>query len=130
MDDGIRFLDAGAIWLPRVFVVAEVEMGRERVEGLPAIREVGFEGVDLRVVERDEVDVEHLVPTGEEVGYTMAASCGLGQGKSLVLDGAGGMRQTFARAARKDYALGCRRCRHAFIIIVLPQPGSELELVG
>ena len=42
-------------------------MSGERVEDLAALGEVDLEGVDVWVVERDEIEVEDLVTLGEEV---------------------------------------------------------------
>ena len=52
----------------RVPVLGHGEEGGEGVEDLARVGEVRFHGVDVRVVEGDEVEVEDLVPLREEVG--------------------------------------------------------------
>lgn len=59
MDHGVRLLDAG------FFVLGHDEERGEGVEDLAAVREVGFQGVDVWVVEGDEVQVQDFVALGD-----------------------------------------------------------------
>ena len=76
----------------RVAVLRHVEVGAQRVEDLPAVGKVDFHRVDVGIVERDQVEVEHFVPLGHEVGDHMAAG--------------------FAGPAGEDDAFACGCCCH------------------
>ena len=73
MDDGVRGLHAGAIRSSWGFVVREVEVGGEGVEGLAGVGQVRFQGVDGWMREGCEVDVEDLVAAREEIGDAVFA---------------------------------------------------------
>lgn len=67
MDHGVRLLHAG----PRV--LGHVEERGEGVEDLAAVGEVGFDGVDIGVVEGYEIEVQDFVALRDQIRDAMAA---------------------------------------------------------
>src|ERR1700704_1637214 len=53
------------------FKTVEAEMGRQSVEGLAAVGQIGDQSANLRMIERFEVDVEKLVTLALQMGQNM-----------------------------------------------------------
>jgi len=54
-------------------VAVETEMRRQRVEGLAAVGQIGDQGVDPRMIERFEVDVEKFITLADQMRQNMPA---------------------------------------------------------